>query len=145
MKDGHKDITMEHQFSDYRKALAKLSVAIDIFKPNEEENLELKEIEDLLKDGLIIRFEYTHELALYVMREYAVPYGKTAGEITRQAYKSGLINDMEGWMDMTKSRQDTTQMFNDNKAEILFEKILETYYLLFLKFEEKMGQVLLSN
>jgi nucleotidyltransferase substrate binding protein (TIGR01987 family) len=141
-----KDMSWEQRFSDYRKALVKLSIAVNIFKPNEEENLELEEIDDLLKEGLIKRFEYTHELAWKVLKDYAAYLGntnvKSAKESTREGLKMGLITDAEEWMAMLTSRNETSLLFDENTIDALFEKILETYYLLLLKFEEKMGELL---
>lgn len=133
------------QFSDYRKAFAKLIIAITIFKPNEEENLELEDIEDLLKEGLIKRFEYTHELAWNVMKDYAAFRGNTkikgAKDSTIEGYKMGLISNADEWMAMLVSRKEAMLLFNENAVEDIFEKILESYYLLFLKFEEKMEEI----
>jgi nucleotidyltransferase substrate binding protein (TIGR01987 family) len=142
MKIKQKDISWLKQLSDYRKALSKLTIAIEIFKPNEEENLELEDVDDLLKEGLIKRFEYTHELAWNVMKDYASFMGNTkvkgAKDSTHAGYKIGLISDADEWMAMLETRSKASLLSDKNAVEDVFEKILESYYLLFLKFQEKM-------
>jgi nucleotidyltransferase substrate binding protein (TIGR01987 family) len=145
MKTEQKNPSWELTYMDYRKALTKLTIAITLFKPSEEDNLELEEVEDLLKEGMIKRFEYTHELAWNVMKDYSSSKGnkavKGAGDSSREGLKLGLINDADEWMAMLTSRKETLSMYNKKTAEDLFEKVLETYYLLLLKFEDKMEEI----
>jgi nucleotidyltransferase substrate binding protein (TIGR01987 family) len=145
MVPEQKDKPWVQQFSDYRKAFAKLTIAINIFKPNEEENLESEDVDELMKEGLIRRFEYTHELACKVMKEYVAFTKNTevngAKDSTHEAYKLGLISDAGEWMDMLESRKEIQLLFYENTVEKIFEKILLSYYLLFLKFEEKMEEI----
>ena len=63
-----KDIRWIQRLNNYRKALNRLTQAVRIVagQMGSEE-----EIDDLLKEGLIQRFEYTHELAWKVMKDYA--------------------------------------------------------------------------
>ena len=59
-----KDVRWIQRFDNYRKALRRLSQAVEIVsagKGREEEET------DLLREGLIQRFEYTHELAWKVL------------------------------------------------------------------------------
>lgn len=56
------DIRWEQRFSNYKKALDKLKEAVA--------NSRIRDLTDLEKEGLIQRFEYTHELAWNVMKDY---------------------------------------------------------------------------
>ena len=59
-----KDVRWIQRFDNYRKALRRLSQAVEIVsagRGHEEEET------DLLREGLIQRFEYTHELAWKVL------------------------------------------------------------------------------
>ena len=61
-------IRWQQRFNNYRKALAKLTQAVELLSSqiNHEEA-----VDELLQEGLIQRFEYTHELAWKVMKDYA--------------------------------------------------------------------------
>ena len=62
------DIRWQQRFSNYRKALAKLIQAVDLLSVQIERD---ESVAELLQEGLIQRFEYTHELAWKVMKDYA--------------------------------------------------------------------------
>jgi nucleotidyltransferase substrate binding protein (TIGR01987 family) len=49
-----------------------------------------------------------------------------------------LIQDADSWMDMIKSRNDTTHTYNEETAEEIVGKINEVYYPLFKEFERNM-------
>ena len=69
------DIRWIQRFSNYRKALAKLSQAMAIMS----EQLAFNDgVDELLQEGMIQRFEYTHELAWKVMRSEERRVGKMA-------------------------------------------------------------------
>ena len=69
------DIRWEQRFNNYRKALGRLSQAVDIVQRQMEWD---EDVDDLIKEGLIQRFEYTHELAWKVMKDYAARTGDRA-------------------------------------------------------------------
>jgi len=141
-----KDIRWHQRFSNYRKAIQKLNRAVEIILAdiNKEANLNEEDmaIDEMLKEGLIQRFEYTHELAWNVMKDYAEYQGnnniKGSRDATREAFKMGLIADADDWMDMLKSRNDTSHTYNSETADEIYNKIVHTYQPLFIGFEEKM-------
>ena len=144
------DIRWQQRFSNYRKALKKLNQAIEVIRLNEEEENEDPQeqkiaIDEMLKEGLIQRFEYTHELAWNVMKDYAEYQGnnnaKASRDATREAFKMGLIDHADDWMDMVKSRNDTSHTYNSETAEDIFHKIVSAYHPLFLSFENKMETI----
>ena len=53
-------IRWQQRFSNYRKALAKLTQAVELLSKQIERE---EAVDELLQEGLIQRFEYTHELA----------------------------------------------------------------------------------
>jgi nucleotidyltransferase substrate binding protein (TIGR01987 family) len=140
------DIRWQQRFSNYRKALAKLNQAVEIIKnPPEVSTPEVKEaLENIFKVGLIQSFEFTHELAWNVMKDYAAYQGnnQVAGsrDATREAYRMKLIDDQdsEKWMEMLKSRNLASHTYNEETADEIEESIIQSYYPLFLKFEKKM-------
>ncbi|TKT93983.1 nucleotidyltransferase [Dyadobacter frigoris] len=94
------DIRWIQRFQNFNKAFLKLeTVVLD---------LEKNGLSELEKEGLIQRFEYTHELAWNVMKDFFELEGNTtimgSGSATREAFKKGIIADGENWMDMINSR-----------------------------------------
>ena len=69
------EIRWEQRFSNFVKALTKLEQAVAFIEkqyPEEEVHREdLNELlDEMIKESLIQRFEYTHELAWNVMKDY---------------------------------------------------------------------------
>jgi len=152
MSPKQKDIRWEQRLANYRKALAMFSTAIQIisdFDKEDNKDLEvnyesLNAIAQLQKEGLIQRFEYTHELAWNVMKDYAEYQGNTSvkgsRDATREAFKMQLITDAETWMDMITTRNDTSHTYNEDIAEEIYIKIVNSYYPVFIDFQNKMEE-----
>ena len=99
-------------------------------------------MDEIVREGLIQRFEYTHELAWNVMKDYAGFQGNTgiggSRDATREAFQLQLMSDGKLWMDMIGSRNDTSHTYNEDIAEDVYEKILALYYPAFLEFQTVM-------
>ncbi len=143
------DIRWEQRFSNFVKALHKLTQAVEYIKYNcidEDEPVDDSDmgfvLDEIIKEGLIQRFEYTHELAWNVMRDYAQYQGNTnvggSRDATREAFQLQLVSDGEIWMDMIGSRNKTSHTYNEETADEIYSKILNDYYPAFLKFKKNM-------
>ena len=133
-----KDIRWIQRFNNYRKALVKFNQAVDIISNKMEWG---EEIDDLLEEGLIQRFEYTHELAWKVMKDYAQYQGYTniqgSRDAFRKAFEMGIIEN-EAWMESINDRNLTSHNYDDETVAEILEAIIDTYALLFNDFEKKM-------
>lgn len=146
-----KDIRWEQRLSNYNKALKKLSEAIEYIQRELKEselNIDNEDtenvLEEIIKEGLIQRFEYTFEMAWNVMKDYAFYQGNSAiggsRDAIRFAFASKLIENGELWMDMIKSRIKTSHTYNQETANEIFLKVVNEYYSAFLKFQEVMEE-----
>lgn len=137
-KDNNQDVRWLQRFSNYRKALAKLSKAVDIVSSQMEED---EDVDELLEEGLIQRYKYTHELAWKVMKDYAEYQGITgisgSRDAIRQTLQFGLI-DNENWMRSISDRNLTSHQYDEDTAKAIVENITEIYYPLFVKYEKVM-------
>ena len=131
------DIRWIQRLNNFEKALGQLKKFID--------KADLNELE---QQGLIQAFEFTHELAWNVMKDYFEYQGDTtitgSRDATRTAFQMGLIQNGEGWMEMIKSRNQSTHTYNEATALEIVQKILTLYYGLFLEFKNKMGTLVAS-
>ncbi|MFI3304815.1 MAG: nucleotidyltransferase substrate binding protein [Rikenellaceae bacterium] len=144
--DNNIDIRWEQRFANYRKALKKLTIAVELIAPIYEElqDSSLSAQEELQVEGLIQRFEYTHELAWKVMMDYAKYQGfqdiKGSRDATRYALKNNIISD-ECWMEMIQSRNRTSHTYDDDTAQEILIYIVERYVKAFALFESKMVEI----
>ena len=111
------DIRWVQRYSNFRKALAKMSEAIDIVAEKYEWQ---DSIDELLKEGLIQRFEYTHELAWKVMKDYDEYQGynniRGSRDAIRLALQIGIIEDKE-WIETIEDRNLTSHNYDEEVAE----------------------------
>lgn len=125
------DIRWQQRFANYKKALAQLTKFID--------KGELNELEE---QGLIQAFEYTHELAWNVLKDYLQYQGNQniygSRDATRLAFNVGLIEDGSGWMDMIRERNRTSHTYNQATAQAIAKNIRNRFFDLFLKLQVKM-------
>ena len=146
---NNNDIRWEQRFSNYRKALIKLSEAISYIQDdlkNDEAKIDSFEVDEVLdeiiKEGLIQRFEYTYEMAWNVMKDYASYQGNIniAGsrDAIRYAFSANLISNGDKWMDMIKSRIKTSHTYNQDIADEIYRKIINEYHIEFIQFQEVM-------
>jgi nucleotidyltransferase substrate binding protein (TIGR01987 family) len=133
-----KDIRWEQRFSNYNKALKKLSEAIGYVKNKPKEEV----LDEILKEGIIQRFEYTHELAWNVMKDFLLEIGDVtlygSKDASREAFKTELIKDGDVWMEMIKSRNKTSHTYNEEIAQEIYLRILNEYHSAFIQFQEVM-------
>lgn len=135
------DIRWVQRYSNFRKALAKMSEAIDIVAEKYDWQ---DSIDELLKEGLIQRFEYTHELAWKVMKDYEEYQGynniRGSRDAIRLALQIGIIKDKE-WLETIEDRNLTSHNYDEEVAEDVFISIVNDYYPLLVKFDETMWTV----
>ncbi|MEQ8684649.1 MAG: nucleotidyltransferase substrate binding protein [Imperialibacter sp.] len=141
------DVRWDQRFSNFVKALKKLTQAVEYIREHfgtEEEAVDdLSDVlDEIIKEGLIQRFEYTHELAWNVMKDYAAYQGNTSvggsRDATREAFQLQLMSDGKVWMDMIGSRNKTSHTYNQETADEIYAKILDEYYPAFLEFRDNM-------
>lgn len=144
MTAEQKDIRWELRFANYRKALTKLSQAVRVVTAATVDG-EVKtpdDVAEMLREGLIQRFEYTHQLAWNVMKDYAEYQGAVdiggSRDATREAFKMGLIGHAEVWMEMIKSRNESLHTYNEATADEVFGKVVNDYHPRFIEFERSM-------
>ena len=129
-------IRWKQRFSNVEKAFEHLKFAVTkVDKPS-----------DLQKDGTIQRFEFTHELAWKVMKDY-LEYEGISGisgsrSATREAFNKGLLTNGNAWMEMIESRNRTVHTYIDKILENEYKKIVSVYFSLIDEFYEKMKTLL---
>lgn len=125
------DIRWIQRFNNFIKALGQLRKFI--------EKGALSELEE---QGLIQAFEYTYELAWNVVKDYFESQGETdihgSRDAFRLAFKRGLIEEGETWMNMIKSRTQTTHTYNEDVAQKIASDIVNLYFPEFEKLHSKM-------
>ena len=128
------DIRWQQRFASYQKALLQLQGAVELSSQRALTSLE--------KQGVIQAFEFTHELAWNMLKDFLQDQGnqtiKGSKDATREAFKVELISDGEQWMTMIQSRNISSHTYDERIAERLVEVIIRDYYPLFIALKTEM-------
>lgn len=113
------------RLSNFHKALIQLQEAVTLSQTRKLSNLE--------KQGLIQCFEFTHELAWKTLKDFLEEHGTTieiygSKDATREAFKLGIIEDGQTWMDMIKSCNQTSHIYDEKTAEEIVLQVVKNYY-----------------
>ena len=133
------DIRWIQRFNHFAQALAQLQSAVMLARQ--------RELSPLEEQGLIQAFEFTHELAWNTLKDFLESRGVGdlygSRDTTREAFKRGLIENGEAWMEMVKSRNLTSHTYNQEVAHAIALAIQNTYATEFARLWdtlEKMKQ-----
>ncbi|MCK6388374.1 MAG: nucleotidyltransferase substrate binding protein [Zoogloea sp.] len=129
------DIRWQQRFDNFGRALHQLTLGVELAAT--------RPLSDLEKQGLIQGFEYTHELAWKVLKDY-LEYEGVHGIVgsrgaVREAFRRGLVEDGEAWMDMIDKRNLTSHTYNLDTANALIDDIIGSYHACFMALKHQMA------
>lgn len=116
---------------EYYNALERLKEALE------------REVDDVVIDGVLHRFEFTFELAWKTVKDYLEYLGMTEKigsprEIIQLGFKQGIINDGEAWISMMLSRNALSHLYDEKASRDIYKKIKNEYVKLFNELKEKL-------
>lgn len=121
------DVRWIQRFSNYSKAILELESAIQLSK--------VRPLSKLEKQGLIQCFEYTYELAWNTIKDFLKDQGEIeifgAKDTFQEAFRLGIITSGELWMQMIKSRNMTSHVYDEKIADEILKAVIESYSHLF--------------
>jgi nucleotidyltransferase substrate binding protein (TIGR01987 family) len=126
---SNQDIRWIQRYRHYVQAFGQLDRAVELARQ--------RPLSELEQQGLIQSFEYTHELAWNTMKDFLENKGVQplygSKDTTREAFKLGLIEDGEIWMQMIRSRNLTSHTYNQVIAEEITQAIRNHYHAAYRK------------
>lgn len=131
------DIRWHQRLQSFGLAFANLSAAADLAATRPLSNLE--------QQGLIQAFEFTHELAWNVLKDYLEAQGFVgiigSKNATREAFKNGLLADGEVWMNMIAARNRSSHTYNEKTAREISTAILAEFVPQFRSFQARFVEL----
>jgi len=119
------------KIDNFERGLNRLKEAVEMAK------------DDLDKDGVIQRFEFTIELlwkALNVILAYQGIECYSPRSCVKEGFKANLIDDDEIILDMLEDRNKSSHIYSEVTSEEIFERIKRVYlsYLLNLNLKGRV-------
>jgi len=131
------DVRWKQRFFNFNKALIQLEDAVMLSQQRELTQLE--------KQGIIQAFEFTHELAWNVLKDFLEDQGnqniRGSKDATRAAFKVSLITEGELWMAMIQSRNSSSHTYDEETAESLVIAIINDYFPQFKALKSEMDNL----
>ena len=128
------DIRWMQRFNHFNNAFTHVKEAAELAQQRPLSKLE--------GQGLIQAFEYTHELAWNTLKDLLESRGVHnlygSKDVTREAFKVGLLKNGQTWMDMIRDRNLTSHTYNEETANAIVSAILGRYFAEFIVFRQTM-------
>ncbi len=125
------DLRWIQRFENFTKVVGQMTRFIEKGTLNEME-----------EQGLIQSFEYTYELAWTTLKDFFEDQGEInipgSRDAFRLAFKRGLVEDGETWMDMIKSRSLTSHTYQEETARAIAHRIRSAYFVEFVKLQARL-------
>ncbi|MCO5250321.1 MAG: nucleotidyltransferase substrate binding protein [Candidatus Kapabacteria bacterium] len=122
------------RFGNYCKALESLNKGATHFD----------KLNELEKDGLVQRFEYTFDLAWKVMQDYIVELGyndiKGPRPVMTQMATNGLIDPFI-WEEILEARNSLSHIYDETVSRKYLQQIISDFLPEFNSFKSKMQNI----
>ncbi len=132
------DIRWHQRTASFNLALNELTEAVELSQQRDLTKLE--------EQGLIQAFEYNYEIAWNCLKgfyEYQNEEGTQGSrDAIRLAFKCGLIEDGDLWMNMIRSRALTSHAYNRETSRKVASKILADYHGAFVALNNRLNTII---
>ena len=118
---NQKDLRWKQRFQNFKKVYDQLTVAVDQYP----------DLNDMEKEGMVQRFEYTFELAWKTMKDFLESQEvevKFPRDAIKNAFQYEIIEDGEIWMDMLERRNEMSHTYNETYFRNVIELISDPYF-----------------
>lgn len=131
------DVRWQQRLHNFSRALLQLDEAVEL--------MQLRELSELEKQGVIHSFKYCYELGWNTLKDFLIWQGIDgivgSRDTIREAFSKGLIGDGHAWMQMLTDRNRTSHTYNEETAEAILTNIRLQHHLLL----KELQQTLLSR
>ena len=120
---------LKYSIEKFNKALSRLNAGIKKAK------------DQLDKDGVIQRFEFTFELLWKTLRLFLLDEGiitKSPKEALKEAFRFGLIKDEEIFLDMLEDRNQTSHIYSEEISKEIVLRIKKFYLSKLTKLSKEL-------
>ena len=121
----------KQRYENFDKALGKL-----------EQALESELLSELERAGVIQYYQFTFELAWKTLKDFMEERGidaKFPRDVIKEAFRYGLIEDGELWLDMLQKRNLMAHTYDESTAETAHKLIRERYVTALKQVHDRLG------
>lgn len=127
----------QQRFDNYKKAFKQFENGVNTYK--------LRQLSDLEKQGVIQSFEYCFEIGWNLLKDYLNFQGiyevRGSRDAIRLAFKYGLIDDADVWLDMVSARNLTSHTYDPEILDTVLQEIIDSFYFCLRDLVERFNQI----
>ena len=128
---------VDFKYMNLKKAYVKLQEVSNLYDGYDE----------IIRDSLIQRFEFTYELTHKTLKEAMQYLGVTLENsfprtIFKKAYVNNLISDDMVWIRLLEDRNSTSHIYNEKLADEVANRIVKDYVKAIGELIDNLGKVL---
>ena len=132
------EVRWHYRFRNFSRAYSLLREAFE---------QEIEDLNDLEKEGVIQRFEYTFELSWNTLKDRLEHDGVVMASVTprniiRTAVASGLITEGQTWIDMLDDRRKTAHRYDIEMLEDVLTNIQNNYLAILYELHQRLSDEL---
>ncbi|MCU0664225.1 MAG: nucleotidyltransferase substrate binding protein [Myxococcota bacterium] len=117
------------RFAEFSQALRRLSEAASL------------PVDDIVRDALIQRFEFTYELAWKTLKLYLDGQGIEATspkQVLREALSAGIIHNGNDWSLLHEQRNVTSHTYSETTAQAVYDFVVACGLALLAELEKEL-------
>ena len=129
--------SVEFKYINLKKAYLRLKEVSDMYDGKN----------DIIRDSLIQRFEFTYELTHKTLKEFMKYLGVTLENsfprmIYKKAYANHLIDNDKIWINLLEDRNATSHLYSEQIANEIAHRIVTDYVEVIGKLIEKLDELI---
>ncbi len=137
----NKDVRWKQRFNRFLRAFKSLDEEVELAQQSDMSDRE----KNTHRLAVIKAFEYTHEVAWNVLKDYLQEQGVSnliaSKDSTREAFKKDLIEDGDAWMEMIDARNNTVHGYDEEYAHNIYDAICGKFHPAFEQFKNRFGEL----
>jgi len=128
---------LKFKYTNLKKAYTRLQEACQAYDGKD----------DMIRDSVIQRFEFTYELTHRTLQEYMKYEGLTLENsfprtIFKTAYANNLIDSEELWLKLINDRNTTSHIYSEKMAGPIVSRICNDYVVIIGRLIEKLEETI---
>lgn len=126
---------LDFKYMNFQKATKRLEEAVHVYDYKN----------DMIRDSIIQRFEFTYELAHKTLQSFMKYEGVTLENsfprtIFKKAFANHLINDEMLWLKLLEDRNATSHIYSEKLADEIVYRICTDYYPALKSLAQLIGE-----
>ena len=134
------EIRWRYRFRNFSRAYSLLREALE---------REVEELNQLEREGVIQRFEYTFELSWQLLKDRLEYDGVIISPVTprsviRESAAAGIVDEGQTWIDMLTDRNRMSHTYNFDAFELVIRNIQSSYLAVLSELYQRLAGELLE-